>query len=167
MTVEYHPNYEPVNKPYICKVFKSSSGEENHTAINISNEAEKSELSIEIVYAHLNNVLQYIRDRSETLSVIGYDEEVNGEPWAIRGWTDIEWAQNESWLWWNYIYYKERQEPHSHIYTTPSGEQIVLDGLTPEEIEAIMIQYGGQVHTHDGTEDHTHDPETGGEVPNA
>jgi hypothetical protein len=31
--ISYVPNYEPGNKPYICKVFTASSGEEFHTAL--------------------------------------------------------------------------------------------------------------------------------------
>lgn len=162
--ISYHPNYEPVNKPYICKLFKASNGEEVHTAINISNEAEKAELTVETIYEHLENVLKYMQDRSETLSVIKYDEEVNGEPWPVRGWPDMEWAINEVWLWWNYIYYKERNQ-HSHIHTTSDGQQIVLDGMTEEEIQALIAADAS--HTHDGSEDHTHDPETGEPVPNA
>lgn len=162
--ISYHPNYEPVNKPYICKLFKASNGEEVHTAINISNEAEKAELTVETVYEHLENVLKYMQDRSKSLSVIQYDEEVNGEPWPVRGWPDMEWAINEVWLWWNYIYYKERHA-HSHIYTTSDGTEIVLDGLSQEEAEQAIL--AAEAHTHSGSEDHTHDPETGEEIPNA
>jgi hypothetical protein len=166
MTIEYLPNYEPVNKPYICKVFKSSNGEENHTAINISNESEKSELTVEIVYAHLDNVLKYIQDRSKTLSIIQYDEQVNEEPWAIKGWTDIEWAVNETSLWWNYIYYKERPMSNTiYISYGDDGQVINLDGLSPEEIEAIMLQYGAQTVANE--ENHTHEAEVEEETPNA
>lgn len=141
--ITYQANYEPVNKPYICKVFTASNGEEMHTALNFSNEAEKEEMSVELIYEHLSNVIKYIQDRSETLTVIGYEENINEEPWAIKGWKDLEWANNEAWLWWNYIYFKDR--PMSEF--TPAVDE------TP--------------HTHDGTEDHTHDPETGEEIPNA
>jgi hypothetical protein len=41
--ISYVPNYEVGNKPYICKVFTASSGEEFHTAINFSNETERKE----------------------------------------------------------------------------------------------------------------------------
>lgn len=138
--IDYKANYEPLKKPYICKVFTASNGEEVHTAMNISNEEEVASFSVELIYEHIENVLQYMRDKSETLTVIQYEEEVNGEPWPVKGWKDMEWAINEIGLWWSYIYFKER----------PVSNSIVVEE-----------------HIHDGTEDHTHDAETGEPIPNA
>jgi hypothetical protein len=142
--ISYVPNYEVGNKPYICKVFTASSGEEFHTAINFSNETERAELPEEIILGHLDNILQYIENRSQSLEYIKLDEQVNMEPWPIKGWTDLQWANDELTVWWQYIYYKEEAPESSPIHV----------GINTEE------------HSHDDS-DHTHDPETGEEVPNA
>jgi transcription-repair coupling factor (superfamily II helicase) len=143
--ITYNANYEPVNKPYICKVFTASDDEQVHTALSIGNEAEKAEMSVELIYEHISNVITYIQDRSKTLSVIQYEENLNSEPWPLKGWEDINWANNEISLWWSYIYYKDKS------YT---ANNIVFTEETSSE------------HTHEDTEDHGHDPETGDPIPN-
>jgi hypothetical protein len=143
--ISYQANYEPGNKPYICKVFTASNGEEVHTALHFANEDERKNFSPELIYEHLENVIQYIRDESQNLSVIALDENVGSNPWSIKGWEKLEWANAEAYLWWNDIYYR----PESPVNNRPLYYSIDTD------------------HTHDGTEDHSHDPETGEPIPNA
>ena len=139
--MSYEANYEPVNRPYICKVLTASSGEEFHTALNYENSTERLEMSAELIYEHLNNCLKYIEDKSKELKVIQLDEQIGSEPWPALGWNELLWANNEINLWWSYIYYK--------------NEEIGVNITMSEE------------HSHDGTEDHTHDEVTGEEIPNA
>ena len=141
--ISYLPNYEVGNKPYICKVFTASSGEEFHTAMTFFNETERKELPEEVILGHLDNIIQYIKDRSDTLTYIKLDEQVNMEPWPIKGWTDLQWANDELTIWWQYSYYKE-EAPESNPIVVGLGEEIPHD-----------------------ESDHTHDPATGEEVPNA
>jgi hypothetical protein len=109
--IEYIPNFYGAEKrPSICKVFTADSGQDVHTAINVGNEAELENLTPEIIYAHMNNCLQYIEARIDTMSLIGLDESANGEPWPVRGWDEAVWAQNEITLWWQYVYYKDYDE---------------------------------------------------------
>ena len=88
----------------------------------------------------MNNCIQYIQDKSETLRLIALDEPVGSEAWPAIGWFELLWANNEINLWWNYIYFKEEQ----------ANATMTIDP-----------------HIHEGSEDHTHDPETGEEIPNA
>ena len=136
--ITYVANYEPVNRPYICKVFKASSGEEFHVALNYSNDVERKEMSVELIYQHLENCVTYIEDKSKEIKIIAFDEPVNNEPWPAKGWIELAWANEEINLWWSYIYYKEERE----------SDPINLNINATEE-------------------NHTHDPETGEEIPNA
>lgn len=141
--ISYVANYEVGNKPYICKVFTASNGEEFHTSLSFANEEERKTFSAELIYEHLNNVLSYIRDESVNLAMIELDEPVGSNPWPIKGWEKLEWANNETILWWNEIYYRPESPVNNNVTISMSD------------------------HLHDGTEDHTHDPETGEEIPNA
>ena len=145
--IEYIAEYNNEDRPYICKKFTASSSEEVHTSININNTQERNELSAELIYTHMDNVLKYITKTSETVQMIQLDENTGFEPWPLKGWAEIEWAKEECILWWQYIYFKDNP--------TRSTEIVV-----PVDEESI-------VHTHEGDEDHTHDPETGEEIPNA
>jgi hypothetical protein len=142
--ISYEANYEVGNKPYICKVFTASNGEEIHTALNFSNEEERKEFSPELIYAHLNNLIKYISDESKTLSVIALDEPVDSNPYSIKGWDKIDWAQREVYFWWNDVYYRpespvnnpqqEELEDHSHesddephLHNPVTGETMYFD----------------------------------------
>lgn len=145
--IEYIAEYNNEDRPYICKKFTASSSEEVHTAININNTQERDALSAELIYTHMDNVIKYITKTSETIQMIQLDENPGFEPWPLKGWAEIEWAKEECILWWQYIYFKDNPTRSSEI-------------VVPVDEESI-------VHTHEGDEDHTHDPETGDEIPNA
>jgi hypothetical protein len=147
--IEYISEYNVGEKPYICKKFTASSGEEAHTAISIGNTKEVEELSLDTIYAHLDTLVQYISDTSSSsLSVLRIDENINHHPWPIKNWENVEWAKEEIIAWWRYIYFKDVKEKEDLI-----NQQILEMKNTP--------------HTHDGGEDHSHDPETGEAIPNA
>ena len=138
--MSYKANYEPVNRPYICKVVTASSGEEFHTALNYENSTERLEMSAELIYEHLDNCVKYIEDKAKELKIIQLNEQVGSEPWPVVGWNELLWGNNEINLWWSYIYYK-----------------------TEEESATVTVSE----HVHDENSDHTHDPVTGDEIPNA
>ena len=151
--ISYVPNYEPVNRPSICKVFTASSGETFHTAMNYSNDSEREEMTSELIYQHLENCVKYIADKAHELVLIKAGESIGSEPNPVKGWTELEWANNEINLWFMYVYYKaEGSLPES------AALDFVIEGNLEETVDN---------HTHDGSEDHTHDPETGEEIPNA
>lgn len=145
--IEYIAEYNNEDRPYICKKFTASSSEEVHTAININNTQERDFLSAELIYMHMDNVIKYITKVSETVQMIQLDENPGFEPWPLKRWSEIEWAKEECILWWQYIYFKDNPTRATEI-------------VVPVDEESI-------VHTHEGDEDHTHDPETGEEIPNA
>jgi hypothetical protein len=140
--INYEAKYEVGSRPNISKIFTATSGEQFSMAINFENTEDKEAVSAELIYQHLNNCIQYIQDKSEDLRVIQLDEPVGAEPWPAVGWFELLWANNELCLWWNYIYFKEEQ-PNATMHISESG------------------------HSHDENSDHTHDPETGEEIPNA
>jgi hypothetical protein len=150
--IEYIANfYEGEKRPSICKKFTSSTNEESHTVINVGNEDEVSQIPAEIIYQHMDDVLRYLDIKMDSMSLVQLNEFNSREPWPIKGWSEVEWCQNEIILWWNYIYYKDYDERvQAYIDAQYEAEQQKLreEGWIPTE--------------HAG---HTHDPETGEEVP--
>jgi hypothetical protein len=140
--INYEAKYEVGSRPNISKIFTATSGEQFSMAINFENTEDKEAVSAELIYQHLNNCIKYIQDKSTDLKIIQLNEIVGSEPWPAIGWFELLWANNEICLWWNYIYFKEEN----------------VQG-------AISVDIGD--HPHDGAGDHTHDPETGEEIPNA
>jgi hypothetical protein len=150
--IEYIANfYEGEKRPSICKKFTSSTNEESHTVINVGNESEISEISAETVYQHMDNVLRYLDIKMDSMSLVQLNEFNSGEAWPIKGWSEVEWCQNEIILWWNYIYYKDYDERvQAYIDAQYEAEQQRL-----EEEGWVPAEHAG----------HTHDPETGEEIP--
>lgn len=146
--IEYVAEYNGEEKPYICKKFTASSEEEIHTAINIHNTKEREDLSAELIYNHLNNLLRYVSDTSSSLSMIQIDENVGFQAWPIKNWENIEWAKEEAISWWQYIYFKDAPEKRAVVTTN----------------EPVEFNHD---HEHGPDSDHTHDPVTGEEIPNA
>lgn len=144
--ITYVANYEPGNKPYICKVLTAASGEEFHVALNYSNESEREEMSAELIYQHLENCVTYMEDKSKEIKVIAIDEPVGKEPWPAKGWSELLWANEEIILWWSYIYYK-REDSVPESSPVEVGLEI---GTSPE------IYEDGEAHTHEDGETHTH-----------
>jgi hypothetical protein len=102
--------YGAEKRPYICKVSTADSGEAFHTALNFGNEEERNDISAELIYEHMNNILKYIDDRINTMEVIPLEEFEVRHPWAIIGWEEAEWGRAEITLWWEYIFYKNYEE---------------------------------------------------------
>jgi hypothetical protein len=139
--INYQASYEVGIRPAIKKIFTASSGEEFSMAINFENTEDKEAISAELIYEHLNNCIKYIQNKSTDLRIIELTEPVGSEAWPAIGWFELLWANNEINLWWNYIYFKNEQ---------PNATMEISEG-----------------HSHGEDSDHTHDPETGEEVPNA
>lgn len=103
----------PLARPRWVRVITDSEGLEQKIVLNYNNDEERESLTDEEVYAHLDNIVQYIKDVSQTLSPIGLDEKPT-DGWHFNGrWSEIEWAKGESLRWWESVYYKD--EPSMEV----------------------------------------------------
>jgi hypothetical protein len=136
--IEYIAEYNDEKRPYICKKFVASSSEEVHTAININNTQERDDLSAELIYNHMENVLKYITDVSKTLELIQLNENTGLEAWPIRKWAEIEWAKEECILWWQYIYFKDDPNRASDILVPV--EEVFVEHTHDEDLHTDQAQ---------------------------
>lgn len=138
--IEYIANYDKDSRPYICKKFIASSSEEVHTSININNTQERNELSAELIYDHMDNVIKYVTDVSKTLELIQMNESTGFEPWPIRKWSEIEWAKEECILWWQYIYYKDNPTRSTEISLQVDPEDLMIEHTHDEDLHTDQSQ---------------------------
>lgn len=104
---EYTPG-SAVRPEWIKTVTDSATGEVVRTELNFFNSAERSVLTTEQVYAHLGNLVQYIKDVSQNLAPIAMEDSLPADGWHIKGgWGEIEWAKEETLRWWESVYYSE------------------------------------------------------------
>jgi hypothetical protein len=101
------------HRPKILKRFTASSGEQFTAEVLVLQESERSQLTADQVYEHLDALVGYIKKTSEIIEPIAIDEPVANHPWPLKGWEEIEWAKNEAIQWWDYIYFRdENHEDH-------------------------------------------------------
>lgn len=110
MEIDYLSTYDGESRPQAVK--RISSGPDNFVdtpiAFEFANEVDN--FTEEDIYAHLENLVKYIQDTSLKLSPIGLEEEIPEDGWHLKGgWAEIQWANDEAFKWWNYIYYKDEQ----------------------------------------------------------
>jgi hypothetical protein len=147
--IEYIANFYGAEKrPYICKKFTASNGEDSHTLINLGNEEDVKELTAELIYEHMQNVLKYVDEKLDLMTIIAMDDFQHQEPWPVKGWAEVVWAQNEIEVWWQYIYNKDYEERYMAAINAKLEAELAAEAETHE------------------TQDHTHDPETGEAIPN-
>jgi hypothetical protein len=113
-------NYTAGSRPAIEKTLTASSGETLTAQITYENEHERNSLTSKNVYEHLENLLQYIKDKSTGLSLIHEDEENDGDGWHLNGgWAEINWANEEILKWWEFAYYNELPITQNDSEPTP------------------------------------------------
>jgi hypothetical protein len=121
--IEYIAVYNKGSKPRATKRITTDSNEVVDTPISFEFADEVASFSDEAVYDHLNNLVQYIKDTSVNISPVGLTELPPDDGWHLKGgWAEIEWAKEESFKWWNYIYYRDEER-----FITPEEEQAILD----------------------------------------
>jgi hypothetical protein len=109
--MSYQFEYDgPSARPKWVRVITDSEGLEHKVFLNFSNEEERKLLTDSQVYIHLNNLVEYIKDTSQLISPIGLEESVS-DGWHFNGkWSEVEWAKDESFKWWESVYYKNEQD---------------------------------------------------------
>jgi hypothetical protein len=113
--MSYQFEYDgPSARPRWVRVITDSDGAEQRVLLNFTNKEERESLTDEQVYSHLANLVQYIKDISQGISPLSLEQQVT-DGWHFNGkWSEVEWAKNESFDWWESIYYKaepDEEEP--------------------------------------------------------
>lgn len=121
--IEYELIYSPGSRPQVSKKFTASSGEVFSVAISFESEEDREALSSEQIYQHLENLLSYIKDKAQDLSVVHEDDEPSNDGWHIKGgWGEMTWANDESLKWWEYVYYREEYDEPVVEEPQPEGD---------------------------------------------
>lgn len=111
--IDYVCDQPEGGRPRILKRLTASSGEQLTVEVLVNQEEERSHLTDDQIYEHLNALIDYIKDATTSVEVIPIDEAVGNSPWGLKGWEEVEWAKNEALAWWEYVYFRD-ENPHSH-----------------------------------------------------
>lgn len=104
----YTFTYDGLSAPRWEKSFTAESGETFSVALVFENREDRLELNAEQVYEHMENMLQYVKDRTVNLSLIQLGEEPPQEFWPVHGnYDEIETIMQEIQKWWDWAYYND------------------------------------------------------------
>lgn len=108
----YTFSYDGTNRPKWDKVFTATNGETFSANLTFHNEIDRNNLSAIEVYSHINNLVQYVKDRTTELSIIELSDSPPSGMWPFHGrkYEEIEWAMDELLLWWNWAYFNDAFE---------------------------------------------------------
>jgi hypothetical protein len=119
--IDYVCRYTKGSLPTLDKRFVAESGEEFSVSIAFEAENERKNIPSEVIYEHLDNLVKYIQDESESISITQGDDN-NLQPWPIIGWEKIEIAKFIIINWWQYVYFLDEEEEeleegedHTHV----------------------------------------------------
>jgi len=99
----------PDKRPQWVRVVAIPGAEDQRIVLNFDNWQEREGLTTDEVYVHLENLVQYMKDISQTISPIGLGD-VPTDGWHFSGkWSEVEWAKDESYKWWESVYYKDEE----------------------------------------------------------
>lgn len=109
--INYIFSYEGSERPKVIKRVLDSEGTNVDTVLNFYNEDERKALTVEQTYSHIDNLVQYIKDRCQMISSVRVDEPTPSDGWHFNGgWAEIEWAKDEIFRWWQSVYFAETLE---------------------------------------------------------
>lgn len=110
MNFEYIAGYDGQSPPKLVKRLSAESGEVLEVPLSYANSEEIDKISANVMYDHLRNLIQYIKDVSSTIYITERDDQ-QVESWPIKNWTKIEEAKNQAIEWWQIAYFRDEEEP--------------------------------------------------------
>ena len=102
----YTFTYDGANPPKWEKSFTASSGETFTVPLVFENEDERLMLTAAQIYEHMENMLQFVKDRTQEISLVQLNEPVPNTFWPLHGnYDQIEKTLTEIQKWWQWTYY--------------------------------------------------------------
>jgi len=105
-------------RPEWKKTFTASDGEVFSVSLVFDNAQERAELTVEEAFAHLENLVQYLKDLTNQLQIVGFEESPPNSRYPFNpSYDEIDWTLDEINRWWNWAYYNDAFDPE-----TPTDE---------------------------------------------
>lgn len=110
--------YTKGSRPEWKKTFTASDGETFSVSLVFSNTQEREALTVEEAFTHLDNLVQYLKDLTNELQIIGFNDSppIGRYPFT-PGYDEVSWTLEEISRWWNWAYYNDSFDPE-----TPTDE---------------------------------------------
>lgn len=103
--------YDGTDAPRWEKSFEAASGEVFAVSLVFENEEDREALTPEQAYEHMENMLQYVKDKTLSLSLIQLNDPPPDGYWPIvNDYEKVEQTMQEIHKWWSWAYYNDAFE---------------------------------------------------------
>lgn len=101
-------SYDGENLPKWEKIFTAENGETFSVSLVFENEEDRLQLTAEQSYQHMENMLQYVKDRTNNLSLVQLDDDPLNTFYPLHGnYDELESVMQEIQKWWNWTYFND------------------------------------------------------------
>jgi len=107
----YTFTYDGETRPKWEKSFTAESGETFSVSLVFENDEDRLQLTAEQVYTHLENMLQYVKDRTNSLALVQLSDSAPATIWPLHGnYDEVEDVMQAIQKWWQWAYYNDAFE---------------------------------------------------------
>lgn len=106
MEIVYEARYDQQSEPKLCKVVKSADGEESVTSLRLANRDELPNVSDDVVWQHMENLVDYIKISATDIHLVDRGM-MPDNGWPVLGWPVMAKMHEEATQWWVYLTYKD------------------------------------------------------------
>lgn len=100
--------YDGENLPKWEKSYAAASGETFSTFLVFENKEDRVQLTVEEVFTHMENMLQYVKDKTNALSLVQINETDPDTFLPFHGeFEDSQVMLQEIEKWWNWAYFND------------------------------------------------------------
>lgn len=100
--------YDGQNPPKWEKSFTAENGETFSVSLVFENKEDRLRLTAEQAYQHMENMLQYVKDRTNNLSLVQLDDDPLNTFYPLHGnYDELESVMQEIQKWWNWAYFND------------------------------------------------------------
>lgn len=118
MVEEYVAGHDENSTPLLYKQLVQDGQILMRVSIMPSNVEELINVSDEVIYDHINNLIEYMRLQTQSLQITPSGNNPR-DGWPVIGWTDLYKTNMLATEWWNYVEF--RGAPSSIVMTTSIG----------------------------------------------
>lgn len=113
--------YDGDSLPRWEKTLTASSGESLTVNLVFENKEDRLLLTAEQVYQHMENMLQFVKDRTQDISLVRLDQPAPPKYYPVNGdYDQVESTMREIQKWWNWAYYNDAFDTEDELNEEPA-----------------------------------------------
>ncbi len=111
--IEYIARYDGDHLPVLLKALVEDGVEQMTVSLSPHNKDELSNVPETTIRAHIENLIQYMKDTSQGLHITPSGSNPR-DGWPVAGWKTLQETNIDTCNWWNYIEFRDEETGNSN-----------------------------------------------------